>query len=310
MKQPVTFKNSANQTLFGILHIPESPHKSGKRIGVNILNPGLKNRVAPNRLNVKIARLLCEKGFYVFRFDPHGIGDSEGELPDEIVLELWGSIQQGRFVEDTICSNNFFMNKCSLDELVMIGSCGGAVTAFFTGAIDDRVTRLMLIDLPVIFSSRHRTFKDMINSSKETSKIALKKYISNALTKPKSWINFITGKSEYDAIFSIFKKKLRIKITNQQDKTYDDIYFNKDIPLCFNKLISRKVDMSFILADTDTGTQIFQDRFEKTYILNNYKARKVSDVFIIEKANHIYTIQETQDILLSYILKKLQRNFQ
>ena len=301
MEKPVTFKNNARQTLFGILHIPEISHESGLRIGINILNPGLKNRVAPNRLNVKIARMLCDKGFFVFRFDPSGIGDSEGNLPDQDILDIWGSIQKARFVEDTLFSNNYFIKKCSLNDLILVGNCGGAITAYLAGAIDKRVTKLILIDLPVIISTSNRTFKDRIISSDETANKALKGYIFNTLTRPKSWIKFLCGQSEYSTIWTIIKKKMGIKMHNNQNLTYDDIYCNKSIPINFKRLISRKVKISFILAQNDSGTQIFCDRFEKPYLSNNSKARDLTDVLIINNANHIYASRESQKILLDYI---------
>jgi len=305
MEKPATFKNKASQTLFGIIHSPDSGRKNEKRIGINILNPGLKNRVAPNRLNIKIARLLCEKGFYIFRFDPPGIGDSEGELPDLSVLDLWGDIQEKRFVEDTLCANEYFTNKCALDELILIGTCGGAITAFFTGVKDDRVKKMILIDMPVIISSSKRSFKDRIISSSETSKQALVGYLKK-LIKPKSWINFLTGKSEYGAIWFLFKQKFGVPVNNEQSKTYDDINFNNLIPSALKKLISKKVRMSFILAEKDTNTQIFQDKFEKPYLRNSHKADKLSEVVIVENANHIYALKESQEVLFDYIFKALQ----
>ena len=82
--------------LMGILHMPEDRVRRNR--GINLLSPGLKNRVAPNRMNVKMARILCEKGFPVLRFDPHGIGDSEGEIVrgERPVMNLWGLIREGR----------------------------------------------------------------------------------------------------------------------------------------------------------------------------------------------------------------------
>ena len=55
----IFFKNRNGAKLSGIVHIPEQTLFRGKRIGINLLNPGIKYRVAPNRLNVKLARKLC-----------------------------------------------------------------------------------------------------------------------------------------------------------------------------------------------------------------------------------------------------------
>lgn len=305
MEQPITFKNYVNQTLFGILHTPESGNKSGKRIGINLLNPGLKNRVAPNRLNIKIARMLCQEGFHVLRFDPHGIGDSEGTVPNESVLDLWGAIHKEEFVEDTLSANEYFLNTCSLEELALIGGCGGAITAFFAAVKDDRVRRLVLIDMPVIVSNSNRSYKDRIISSEETSRQALRGYLFNALTRPRSWINLLTGKSEYSAIWVLLSRKLRIRKHDHQHETFDDINFNRSIPLGLEKLISRSVEMSFVLAEMDTNTQIFRDRFQGPYLSNNSEVTKLTDVFAIKNANHIYALKESQEALLDYILNSL-----
>src|SRR5512143_1047295 len=111
MEEPITFLNKNGKRLLGIVHIPEKS-RSERKIGVNLLNPGIKYRVAPHRLNVKLARELCRKGYYVLRFDPEGIGDSEGKLPDNTpVAEIWGKIQTGFFTQDVITANDFFIEK-------------------------------------------------------------------------------------------------------------------------------------------------------------------------------------------------------
>src|SRR4030042_6277377 len=118
MEEPVTFKNKNGQKLFGIVHIPEKSFNIEKKIGVNLLNPGIKYRVAPNRLNVKLARRLCQNGYYVLRFDPCGVGDSEGELPNNIqVPDIWEKIQTGLFLEETIEANDFFYHQYNLGKL-------------------------------------------------------------------------------------------------------------------------------------------------------------------------------------------------
>src|SRR5687768_26215 len=99
MLEPVTFPNAKGDRLFGVLHVPERNRFSG--VAVVILSPGIKSRIAPHRLYIKMARRLCAQGFLVLRFDFHGLGDSGGELNDVYVADFYGAIQVGRYVDDT-----------------------------------------------------------------------------------------------------------------------------------------------------------------------------------------------------------------
>ena len=86
MEECVTFHNPRGERLFGIVHHPEPAAGAGRPwpVAAICLNTGMQYRTIWHRLNVKIARRLCEAGVPVLRFDTHGIGDSEGEffLPD------------------------------------------------------------------------------------------------------------------------------------------------------------------------------------------------------------------------------------
>ena len=75
MEEPITITNKNGKKLFGILHTPETTVPGRTRVGVNLLNPGIKYRVAPHRMNVKLARKLCSQGYYVLRFDPFEVYD-------------------------------------------------------------------------------------------------------------------------------------------------------------------------------------------------------------------------------------------
>jgi len=304
MEEPVTFKNRAGQTLFGILHIPDHHVELRPKVGINLLNPGLKNRVAPNRLNIKIARMLCERGFFVLRFDPHGIGDSEGVLPDDLALNLWGHIQKGSFVEDTLTANNYLIKKCLIQHLILIGSCGGAITALLSSAKDKNVKKLILIDLPVIISSDKRRFKDRIISSKEAENQATLAYLNKLIAHPSSWLRFCTGKSDYSAIWTLMNRKLPFKKKTDKAPAYDEINFNHEIPVALDNLLSRKVRIDFLLADNDNNTQIFMDKFQKPYLTKG-RCERFCKVHVIQFANHIYTLEESQANLMDYVLNSL-----
>ena len=169
MEEVVTFTNSEGKRLFGIVHIPNNTSSLSKTTGVNLLNPGIKNRVAPHRLNVKIARQLCQEGFFVLRFDPAGIGDSEGELPlGKSMIDTWGTIQRGLFVNDTQIANDYFLNNYNIESLIMIGNCGGAITALLTSKLDYRVNSIILIDVPVFLLDSDFSIADVIVSKGDT----------------------------------------------------------------------------------------------------------------------------------------------
>ena len=63
-------------SMVGILHSPDG-YANLELPAVLFLNAGLIHRIGPNRIYVKLARQFAQMGFFVFRFDSSGIGDSE-----------------------------------------------------------------------------------------------------------------------------------------------------------------------------------------------------------------------------------------
>lgn len=318
MEEPVTFSNRRNEQLFGIVHIPE--RASNPRIGINILNPGLKYRVAPNRLSVKLARSLCNDGYFVMRFDPHGIGDSEGELqPDAHIHELWGLIQKGLFLGDTIASNDMFFKKYGLDRLFLLGNCGGAVTSLLTAAEDSRVGALCLVDLPVTIMdfSRPFSFADKLSPQGKTLDNLFSSYVRK-LFQPKYWARLLTGKSDLRALSRVIALELKRPLTSSKlDKENNediDMFFrsNRLNPLVFNafeKFISESKPVLFVLAGNDPGTETFQLYFENRWMQMLSNKRKIEDVevFVVENANHIYSLAEWQEALIRKICNWVHR---
>ena len=80
MIKPVTFGNKGQQ-LVGILHVPDKL-ACGKAPGIVMFHGFTGNRTEDHRLFVHVARVLCDSGFVVFRFDFRGSGDSDGEFDD------------------------------------------------------------------------------------------------------------------------------------------------------------------------------------------------------------------------------------
>src|SRR5690606_12791171 len=98
MKQTVvTLRNAEGHALHCIW---EAPANLRRDLACVLLSPGVKMRVAPHRLYRKVARVFAERGIGVLRVDFHGLGDSEGDLPEAQLDQLYRKVQQGRHVCD------------------------------------------------------------------------------------------------------------------------------------------------------------------------------------------------------------------
>ncbi len=215
----VSMKNPKGDVLFGIIHIPDNERCKISKIGINLLNPGLKNRVAPNRLYIKIARALADQGYYVLRMDPAGIGDSEGEIPEEFVVDIWSDIQQGRFVQDVMCMNDYFIKTWGIQNLILMGSCGGAITALLTGVNDHHARGLVLIDVPVTLASSKTATEDYlaIIEADENYRFWLTSYYFRSLFNPKKWLRFLMMKSDFHAIAKVITLKMKEIFMHEKD---------------------------------------------------------------------------------------------
>jgi pimeloyl-ACP methyl ester carboxylesterase len=308
----VVFKSKTGQQLHGIIHMPDGIAMPGSAKGIIILNPGIKSRVAPHRFNVKLARILCNLGYPVFRFDPVGIGDSEGELPENIqVADLWGIVSEGRFVADTTDAVTFFKQRCNLRSVCLIGSCGGAITAMLAGGIDDRIDGLCLIDIPIYRWDSTKTIADTLVVGSERSNQIFLSYIKK-LMNFSTWYKLVTLQADFCTAWRIVKLKfsglLPIMKPIFTDNDIEVLCNNNQLNYRFFKSIDaavhRNVTMLFITAANDPGRDMFERFFVKTF-WEHHPARKQTgsrcDFMVVDHANHIYSMTEWQQIVYSRI---------
>ena len=307
-KKIVTIKNKEGYRMFGILHIPDSSVEKKNRVGINLLNPGLKNRVAPNRLYVKIAEYLVNQGFHVLRMDPAGIGDSEGELPQEPIVDIWGKIQQGLFVADVLEMNDFFMETCRLEELVLAGSCGGAINALLTAEVDKSVKKLILIDVPVTLSSSESIRDDylkILEADDAYRKSMSMHYLQSAIN-PRKWMRFIMFKSDYRAIVKLIILKIKEMgktkhEVNAPPESMDLDNLNPHFMRAFKRTCELNRDILFLCAEKDTDTQLFNKGFRNVYLYPGNPNESRYTISTIKDANHIYTLETSQNMLIQNI---------
>ncbi len=318
MEEAITFRNRNGRRLFGIVHTPAGEGTPDRQVGINLLNPGIKYRVAPNRLNVILARCLARLGYTVLRFDPEGIGDSEGDLPSGgLVGDIWGMIQQGRFVPDVLDANDFLLKRHDLPRLVLMGNCGGAITALLAAAEDSRVSGLSLADVPVYLWSSSRSFADTAVGGGASVDRLFAGYLKRVLN-PGSWYRFLTLKSDYAALGKIVRAKVAGAPANRKsragrahdlERVCRERGLNSRFFRSYQACARRGIPTLFLVAGNDPGRDTFQKFFLEWYLAQqaSEEERRLAEVRNIEDANHVYSLTEWQRAMIGHIESWLAR---
>jgi len=289
-----------DQELTGIVTLPENRFPVGEKVGVILSVSALKYRVCSYRLNVKIARSLSREGFFVLRFDPLGIGDSQGSLPSALGLNHFLEIQTGRYVKETKAAIDFFKKEYKLDQIVLLGLCGGAITMLITGAKDLRVNKLILLGIPVLLENIPESkpeFKDTITTPEYAGQV-LSTYKSKLLS-PQAWLRLITFKSEYQTLtksISLYFRKFFKKNNSKKNPRFNDLFLSS-----FKDFIFQGKKILFINGEFDPATWEFKSEFEDKFLKNIKYPDRAYQIHLIKKANHIFSLSECQAELLDKI---------
>ena len=91
------FRNRRGLQLVGVF---ERPSVGSSDVCILMLSPGIKMRVGPERLYRRMSEAFVAQGYSVLRFDYHGLGDSEGVLPEQALAEVYSHIEMGRYIDD------------------------------------------------------------------------------------------------------------------------------------------------------------------------------------------------------------------
>jgi len=297
-----------DKELIGIASLPENRLPEGKKVGVILSVSALKYRVCSYRLNVKLARRLSQEGFFVLRFDPLGIGDSQGSLDSALGLSHFLEIQKGRYVKETQAAIDFFKKEYQLDQIVLLGLCGGAITMLLTGAGDQRVNKLILLGIPVLLENIPQAkpdFKDTITTPEYAGQV-LSTYKSK-LFSPKAWLRLLTFKSEYKTLsksVSLYLKKFFVKNHSQKNPRFNNLFLSS-----FKSFISVGKKILFINGEFDPASWEFKDEFEDKYLKNLENSDGLYQIHLIKKANHIFSLSECQIELLDKISSWLKQEY-
>jgi pimeloyl-ACP methyl ester carboxylesterase len=289
MEYNVEFLNDKGQKLYGIMHAPAEKNLSN--VGAILFNFGIDDRVGPHRLNLKIARALADKGHYVLRFDTQGIGFSEGKLESGSEFDNFIKIQNGIFLDDALASINFLSKEIQADRIVLIGLCGGAITALAAAARDKRIETVILIDVPVYLDEKVRGIKKSYSLS--------------------TWKEVFMGQLDIVKILQLkliyIKDNLRKIIQGQSgdNKTNPMVHqtisrpMNKKFVQDFLSFILSKKRIFFIMSESSLAGYEFNYKFKREYLLK--VPEYLYKIIYVSQANHHFHSLFAQTALLNEI---------
>ena len=128
------------ERLCAIVCVPSKRHHD---LGVVLLTGANYSRIHRNRMWVRTARELAERGYPSIRFDYHGIGDSTGEARFDL---------EEPFEEDACAASEFLREATGISKLSVIGTCFGSRTALAAGARDASIASIVLFPVKVLVS--------------------------------------------------------------------------------------------------------------------------------------------------------------
>jgi len=301
----VTFENPAGMNLVGVLHRPAGPARREMMI---LLSPGVKNRIAPHGLYVKMASRFAALGYPVFRFDFHGLGDSEGVLPEEYLADVYRAIQLGRYVDDSIASMDWAESALGYKRFIMGGLCGGAISGLLAASKDARVVGLLGMGIPAVLDSATRDQARFMTGGQLNR---LREGYLLKLASPRAWLNFLSFKSDYRMIVRSALARHRKGATLPDSRGASAPADNRN-PLfapALKTVLARGCASLLVFSGSDRLHWEFEEKYAESHRAVLEKYRESVTIAVIPEANHVFTYDEWQEKLFGVSSEWLTRRF-
>jgi len=299
---PVTFQNKAGHRLFGMVHRPVKSCASGAAI--ILLSPGVKMRVAPHRLYLGMADRFASLGYTVLRFDFYGLGDSEGEAEEEYLADLYGAVQVGRYVDDTIAAMDWMQQTYGIRKFIVSGLCGGAITGLLTAVRDQRIICLLGIAIPVILDGSNIDFTQYITDAqlKGMREGAIRKLWD--FSQWSAWVRFLTFQSNYRLMARSFFKPIIARLqprklaTQSESRGMPADNTNPKFAPAFFKMVSTSRYIYLVFAGMDRLLLEYEKKFVERNRVELESCRSWYEIHVTKDANHIFSFREWEEDML------------
>lgn len=274
--------------MHGILHEPEPLVARG--VCVLLLSPGIKGRVGPHRLYLKIAARLVPLGFHVLRFDFYGLGDSEGQLSERLLADMYNSIQAGRYVGDTIAAMDWVESSLGIRRFVGSGLCGGSISALATAEVDSRIDCLLGMGLPTVLEGGPENWARVVTRQELVS---LRGSYFRKLLDVKSLLRFLAGRSDYRVIWKMIRQWVSdhgLQSESKAEAKASEVdNTNPRFASAFISMLESARPMILFFSGADRLRYQFAENFESHHEARMRDLGHLYEVHLIPNANHVFS---------------------
>ena len=307
-RSPVVFPSRHALKLFGVLHAPQGGANTDT--AVLLLSPGVKMRVGPGRIYCTLTERLVALGLPVLRFDFHGLGDSEGELTEELLKDVYNHIEVGRFVDDTIDAMDWMSREHGTRRFILSGLCGGAITGLLTAQRDSRVAGLLALAITPVLASRSAAPVLYMTSGQMAD---IRRTYLTKLLSPRAWLRLFAFRSDYRVLWRTmtapFKAKLQSKDASATTPPPESGNANPLFPPAFFSMMDSRRPILMIFGGSDRLLWEFEEKFAARHQPRLTAGPQCYEVHTIKAANHVLSFEPWQEEMLNTSTTWLRRWF-
>lgn len=292
--EPVIFRNAAGQALFGTLHRPSQPRADLP--AVLLLSPGVKMRVGPGRLYLPLTQMLCEQGHTVLRFDFFGLGDSEGDLAEKLLPDVYNHIEVGRYVDDTLAAISWLAATHGFKRFVLGGLCGAAITAVLAAQREPRVEGLLSLGMTVTLASNAATPGKYMSGAQLDEMRGL---YFRKMFNPAAWWRFITFRSDYSVLWHSMLRVIRkpapspvaaapgAPLPPEQRGNANPLF-----PPAYFAFLRRGGHALMLFSEKDRLYSEYEEKFVQPYAASLKDVAGQIETHLVPNANHVLALHE------------------
>jgi alpha-beta hydrolase superfamily lysophospholipase len=283
--------------LFGILTPAARP---SKRPAVLIPNTGSNHHVGPNRLGVRLARMLAAEGFSSLRFDVSGIGDSRS---DEAGAENRMYSQQS--TEDVRSAISEALRQTSAPGVALFGICSGAYAAF--QVLDDpRVAAQVLVNLQTFRWKEGDSLEFALRQSARSTA-----FYRSALLDPRTWKRFLSGRVDIAYVGAAMARRVGRRLTQHgsalRSLLRNGRYEHSDVARRFHRFADRRGVTLMVYSSGDGGLDVMAEHLGAG--ARKLLRRPGFSLRLVEGADHTFTQVGLQPLLLDIVTSHLCATF-